>query len=263
MRLDQSLVQRGLVESRTKAQRLIASGRVLVNGVTGTKSSCDVSDQDVLEVEAGTDYVGRAAHKLKAALETWPVDPRGVTCLDLGASTGGFTEVLLEQGASQVVALDVGTGQLHPKLRSDSRVIVLEGVNAKELTPGRWRDLKLPNVSLIVADLSFISLTLVIPVVRLIQPEATWVVLIKPQFEVGKGRVSGGLVTKNADHELAISKVIGCAEESGLFLKGLMPSPIAGEAGNREYLCWLSSEKSANQTQWTQTIHDVAHSRAE
>lgn len=263
MRLDQALVRAGLAESRTKAQRLIAQGLISVNGTVRTKGSFDVADSDALENAGAQDYVGRAALKLKAALETWNIQVSGVSCLDIGASTGGFTEVLLEHGASRVVALDVGTGQLHARLRSDSRVIALEGVNARELTPERWVDLGIPHVSLIVADVSFISLTHILPAVIVCAPLASWVVLIKPQFEVGREHVSGGIVTKPEDQERAIRRVVDCASDAGLFIAGLMASPITGEAGNREYLCWLTSKKPANQTQWSQEIHDLAHSGAE
>ena len=259
MRLDQALTRLGLVESRTKAQRLIADGDVLVNGVVHTKPSTEVIDSDILELASGHEYVGRAARKLIEALDRWHIDVSGASCLDVGASTGGFTEVLLERGARSVVALDVGHDQLHPRLREDSRVLSFEGVNARNLTPGWWSEHDLPVVSIVVADVSFISLTQILPSVHSCAPGAEWVVLIKPQFEVGRERVAGGIVTQAVDRERAIHRVMECAEGLGLVVHGILPSPIAGESGNHEYLCWLSSGKSANQTQWTQLIHDLTH----
>ena len=263
MRLDQALVHNGLVESRTKAQRLIIEGRVSVNGTVRTKASTEVSDSDRVESAGGDGYVGRAALKLKAALGVWDVEVLGASCLDIGASTGGFTEVLLEHGAERVVALDVGKDQLHRRLREDARVMSLEGVNARDLTPESWAQLHIPEVSLIVADVSFISLTHILPAVIRCAPRASWVALIKPQFEVGREHVSEGIVTKSEDHERALTRVLDCATGSGLFIAGLMASPLTGEAGNREYLCWLTSKKVANQTQWSQEIHNLAHSGAE
>lgn len=260
VRLDQALVARGLVESRTKAKRRIDAGDVLLNGVATLKASVPVGESDTLEVQGEVDYVGRGALKLIAALDAFAINPSKQKCLDLGASTGGFTQVLLDQGASQVVALDVGHGQLHPSLVADPRVLSLEGENAKELTPARWQEIGVAGISLVVADLSFISLTHVIePVVRAVGT-VPWVALIKPQFEVGRERLSHGIAKQRDTHESAILNVVATAEGCGLYLEGLMHSPISGELGNQEYLCYLSPTGRKNQTQWSLEIHSLTHS---
>lgn len=260
LRLDSALVRRGLIESRTKAHRRIEAGDVLVNGVPTRKASWLVEDGDTLEVQGGVDPVGRGAFKLDAALDEWGIDPAGRHCVDLGASTGGFTEVLLARGAEKVVALDVGHDQLHPKLRADSRVISREGVNVRDLTPDMWGQIGVENVSLVVADLSFISLTNVIPAVVASLGLCEWVCLVKPQFEVGRKNISEGIAKDPGSHERAIHAVVEVATSAGLQCRGIMMSPITGEAGNREYLCWLGPTHSGNQTQWTLDIHSLTHS---
>jgi len=259
-RLDQALVSRGLVESRTKAQRRIAEGDVLLNDVPVGKSATPVAETDRLVVRGGDDFVGRGAHKLAAALDQWDIDPRDARALDLGASTGGFTQVLLARGAKHVVALDVGHGQLHPSLAADERVLVVEGENARELTQQRAVDLGIRDVSLVVADLSFISLTQVIPPVVAAVGPTQWVCLIKPQFEVGRERIARGIAKQADAHEKAIRAVLDTALGVGLEPRGLMVSPITGEAGNREYLCWLSPIGRENPTQWSLDIHSLTHS---
>ncbi len=260
MRLDQALVSRGLVESRTKAQRRIDAGDVSVGGAIQTKHAFPVDDDVAIVVSGEEDYVGRGAHKLLAALDEWDLDVRGSTSVDLGASTGGFTQVLLERGAREVVAVDVGHGQLHPSLVGDPRVTLCEGVNVRYLT-SEWREsLGLASIDWIVADLSFISLTHIFaPVTEALGP-ASWVCLVKPQFEVGRTGVTEGIVTDPSSHVDAVEAVIHAAGECGLFLAGLMPSPITGEAGNREYLCWFTPTRGRNQTQWSEHIHHVTHS---
>ena len=260
MRLDQALVHRGLVETRNKAGRRIAGGDVLLNGVTELKPSTLVADRDNLEVRGGADFVGRGAVKLLAAVDHWGIDPGGRRCLDLGASTGGFSEVLLMRGASHVVALDVGHGQLHPTLVADDRVLVVEGVNARDATKKGWSELGIYGVSLVVADLSFISLTQVIPAVVETLGPVEWVALLKPQFEVGRERLSQGIAKEADAHQTAIEAVVAVAEAAGLYLWGLMSSPITGEAGNREYLCWFGPTSRENQTQWSLDIHSLTHS---
>ena len=259
-RLDQALVTRGLVESRTKAQRRIDAGDVSVGGSIQTKHAFPVDDDAAIVMSGEEDYVGRGALKLLAALDEWNLDVRGSTSIDLGASTGGFTQVLLERGAREVVAVDVGHGQLHPSLVGDPRVTLCEGVNARYLT-SEWREsLGLASIDWIVADLSFISLTHIFgPVTEALGP-ASWVCLVKPQFEVGRTGVTGGIVTDPASHVDAVKAVIHAAGECGLFLAGLMSSPITGEAGNREYLCWFTPTRGRNQTQWSEHIHHVTHS---
>lgn len=259
-RLDQALVARGLVETRTKAQRRIDSGDVAVDGVVATKPSLSVRGDSVIEILGQRDYVGRGAHKLLAALEKWGLSVEGSLAVDLGASTGGFTEVLLERGARHVVAIDVGRDQLHSSLRADSRVTLCEGVNARYLDRQWWEDTHGGGVEWVVADLSFISLTQVIPAVAGALGPSSWIVLVKPQFEVGRTALSEGIAVDPDGHERAVQAVLNSAESSGLFMQGIMPSPITGEAGNREYLCWLSPTPGENQTQWSQQIHEVTHS---
>jgi len=259
LRLDSALVARGIAESRTKAQRRIAGGDVLVNGVTRTKPATPVADSDVLTMEGGSDYVGRGALKLHAALETWGIHPADLRCVDIGASTGGFTEVLLAAKAKSVVALDVGHNQLHASLRDDSRVTSLEGVNIRHVTPQWWREQGGGSTDLVVVDVSFISLTHVLPPAVSVWPGASWVVLVKPQFEVGRTSISRGLSVNPDDHESAVSQVLRCASELGLFLHGVMASPITGELGNREYLCWFTPTALENPPQWGAEIHSLTH----
>jgi 23S rRNA (cytidine1920-2'-O)/16S rRNA (cytidine1409-2'-O)-methyltransferase len=260
VRLDNAIVLRGLVESRTKAKRRLAAGDVVVNGVVTSKPSMLVKESDTIEVQGGVDPVGRGALKLAPALDQWGIDPHSRTCLDLGASTGGFTEVLLGLGAQQVVALDVGRDQLHPRIAKDPRVLQRDGVNAKELTVAVWAEIGVDNVSLVVADLSFISLTQIISPVVSAVGLCDWVCLIKPQFEVGRERISEGIAKQADSHDKAILAVLAHARESGLHSAGIMRSPITGEAGNTEYLCWLSPTERGNQTQWSLDIHTLTHS---
>lgn len=253
-RLDRALVARDVVGSRTRAQRLIAQGDITVNGATVRKASYHVLPSDRLEVASGvTQYVSRGAHKLIGAFHAFSPhglpSPAGRVCLDIGASTGGFTQVLLRTGAQQVMALDVGHGQLASYLVADPRVINMEGVNIRDVTA----DL-LPAVpTYIVSDVSFISLTYVIPVIaricahqedhasaRVAHIPVEIILLIKPQFEVGKGRLGkNGIVTDPHLRLTAQKKVIDCAEKCGLKVCGCVDSPIEGEHGNREYLLWL------------------------
>jgi 23S rRNA (cytidine1920-2'-O)/16S rRNA (cytidine1409-2'-O)-methyltransferase len=260
MRLDSALVTRGLLDSRTKAHRRILSGDVSVDGVPVLKPSFEVSEDADLVLSGGGDYVGRGALKLKAALDTWKVDVRDKRALDVGASTGGFTEILLEHGARSVVALDVGHGQLHPRLAEDPRVDSREGVNVRELSAQWWVSEVGVSPDLVTCDVSFISLTQVIPAVIGAVGLCDWIVLVKPQFEVGKGGVKVGIVLDPQRREKALSDVVSFSHDHGLGVAGLMASPIAGESGNREYLCWLSPTHGHNPPQWSQHIHELAHS---
>jgi 23S rRNA (cytidine1920-2'-O)/16S rRNA (cytidine1409-2'-O)-methyltransferase len=253
-------VSRGLVESRTKAQRRIDAGEVSVDGVTQTKHALPVGEESTIELHGGDDYVGRGALKLLCALDHWGISVEGATALDLGASTGGFTQVLLERGAQRVVALDVGHGQLHPSLVADQRVTLCEGINVRYLDPQWWSALGVGPIDCVVADLSFISLTHVFAPVTAVLGATSWIALVKPQFEVGRTGVTEGIATDPAGHASAIDAVVGAAEATGLNLAGIMPSPITGEAGNREYLCWFTPTRGRNQTQWTEHIHHVTHS---
>jgi 23S rRNA (cytidine1920-2'-O)/16S rRNA (cytidine1409-2'-O)-methyltransferase len=248
------------VDSRTKAQRRIRGGDVTVEGIVVTKTSHEVADDIAIEISGAPDYVGRGALKLLAALEEWDIDPSGMLALDIGASTGGFTQVLLERGASRVVAIDVGHDQLHSLLRDDPRVDSFDGTNVRDITRDWWQREVGLTPSLIVSDVSFISLTQIIPRVVEVLGGCDWIALIKPQFEVGKGGVKEGIVTNPELRASAMESVLECAATVGLRTRGLMASPITGELGNQEYLCWLSPTHGRNPPQWSEQIHQLAHS---
>lgn len=238
MRLDRLLVERGLAPSRERAQALIMAGEVRVDGAPATKSGRTVALGAAVEVVARDHpWVSRGGGKLAPALERFGIGVAGRRCLDVGASTGGFTHVLLEAGAAQVVALDVGRGQLDWRLRQDPRVAVVEGVNARHLKPG---DLPGP-FDLITVDVSFISLRLILPaLLPFLAAAADLVVLVKPQFEAGKGKVGrGGVVRDERVREQAIESVLAAACALGLAVHARMASPLAGPAGNVEELVHL------------------------
>ncbi len=234
-RLDAELVRRGLVASRAQAQEAVRAGLVSVAGVPATKSATMVDDAaPVVLLGPARAYVSRAGGKLAAALERFGVDVEGRDCLDAGASTGGFTDCLLRAGAARVLAVDVGYGQLAWELRNDPRVTVYERTNVRTLEPEA-----LPFVpSVVVADLSFISLRAVLPaLVGLAADDAAFVLLVKPQFEAGPGDVgSGGVVRDPAVWRRVLTEVAGSAEALGLGVAGLMASPVPGPAGNIEFL---------------------------
>ena len=237
-RLDAELVRRGLARSREQAGELVAAGLVAVAGQRASKSATQVArDAPITVTDPGTPgYVSRGGHKLAGALSAFAdLCVPGRIVLDAGASTGGFTDVLLRAGAAHVVAADVGYGQLAWSLRTDPRVTVMDRVNVRALGPVT------PVPDLVVADLSFISLTLVLPaLVAAATPEADFVVLVKPQFEVGKGRVgAGGVVRDATERSASIEKVAGAAAELGLGVQGITASPLPGPAGNVEYFLWL------------------------
>jgi len=245
-RLDQALVSRGLARSRTHAARLIAEGKVSSGGDVLAKASLQVQDGMGLKVAvtAEDDYVSRAAHKLAGALDAFPaVAVEGKRCLDAGASTGGFTEVLLRRGAAHVVAVDVGHGQLVSQLRDDARVSVHEGLNVRYMAP----ELIGGPAALTVADLSFISLTLVVAsLAACTEPGGDLVLMVKPQFEIGKDRLGRtGVVSSGRERRLAVAKVAGAALDAGLDLAGLAESPLPGQDGNVEYFLWI---KRGNRT---------------
>jgi 23S rRNA (cytidine1920-2'-O)/16S rRNA (cytidine1409-2'-O)-methyltransferase len=251
-RLDLALVDRGLVPSRSAAARAVADGRVRLNGAVATRPAAPVRDGDALDL-TGDNRVGRGALKLEAALAAFLVPVAGRLALDLGASTGGFTQVLLEHGARRVIALDVGHGQLVPALREDPRVAVVEGVNARFLdAPGLAAASGLDErPGLITADLSFISLRQVLPAVLAVAaPDADALVLIKPQFEVGRGGVREGLVRDPAARAAAVRDVLLAAERTGFVVAGVAPSPVVGAAGNVEALAHLTTRASAHRTEW-------------
>jgi 23S rRNA (cytidine1920-2'-O)/16S rRNA (cytidine1409-2'-O)-methyltransferase len=236
-RLDRALVRRGLVASREDAARLILAGLVRVNGMVVDKAAKPIgADADVVVTGPRSPYVGRGGEKLAAALDHFQVDPRRMTCFDVGCSTGGFTDCLLQRGAARVYAVDVGYGQLDWRLRQDPRVFLKERTNIRYLESGFIRD----PIKLIVIDVSFISLTLVLPcVVPYLENSGSIITLIKPQFEVGKGLVGrGGIVRDDSLREGSVEKVTGCAEKLGFEMAGRMESPIEGRKGNREMLAW-------------------------
>lgn len=243
IRLDVALVRRGLVTSRTRAQSLITTGAVVVNGVTVTRPAESVTTRD--EIAAVPEpYVSRAAYKLIGALDDVGLDLQGRRALDAGASTGGFTQVLLERGCAEVIAVDVGHGQLDRRLRDDPRVHVRERTNLRALTldhVGRRA------VDLIVADVSFISLTLLIaPLVGVLRPDGDLLVMIKPQFEVGRERVGrGGVVRDPALRAQAVTGVLAAAAEHGWSDHRIVPSQLPGAAGNLEYFALLRRADTA------------------
>ena len=263
-RLDAALAERGLARSRTHAARLIASGLVTVDGQPAVKPSTRVQPEQSVEVAALDHYVSRAAHKLIAALDDFGIDPVGRVALDLGASTGGFTQVLLERGAAQIIALDVGHAQLSASIRSDSRVTVVEGFNARFITPAALEAVAPASepIDLIVADLSFIALPLVLPaVVATVGLEADYVLLIKPQFEVGRSGVKEGIVRRPELRADAVNGVLWAAFDLGLRTAGVSSSPIAGTNGNHEYLAWLSGSAGSDPSQWSGRVRELTGSR--
>ncbi len=235
MRLDVYLAETGLAKSRSRAAQLISGGFISVNGKVITKASYDVTETDEVR-QTGEEhrFVGRGGMKLEGALERFHVDVTGRICADVGASTGGFTDCLLQRGAAHVYAIDSGHGQLDPKLAEDRRVTNLEGCNARYLTTEQLGQ----PCDCAVSDLSFISQTLVLPAVSSILTDgAVYIALIKPQFECGREAVGrGGLVKDKKQHIAAISRVIACAAENGLAPCGIMKSPITGGDGNTEFL---------------------------
>jgi 23S rRNA (cytidine1920-2'-O)/16S rRNA (cytidine1409-2'-O)-methyltransferase len=246
-RLDALLAARGLVRSRTAAAKLVQAGRVLVDGRAVVKPSASVRADAALEVDHEDEWVSRAARKLVGALDTFAVDPSGRVVLDVGASTGGFTQVLLARGAERVVALDVGHGQLDPVVRQDRRVVVVEGCNARSLTSGEYDsfDPAASRTSLVVGDLSFISLTLVLPALADAVPAEEYVLLVKPQFEVGRTGIREGIVHDPALRQDAVMGVLWAAWDLGFGTAGVAESAIVGTHGNHEYVAHLTRNSDA------------------
>ncbi len=245
-RLDKLLVERGLVETRAKAQALILAGQVFSNEQRLEKAGQLVATEAPLSVKETMPFVSRGGFKLAAALDHFGVDVTGKICLDIGASTGGFTDCLLQRGAARVVAIDVGHGQLDWKLRQDARVEVRENVNARYLQPADFSE----RFDLVVGDVSFISLTKILSVVpALITPDALVITLIKPQFEVGREEVGkGGIVRDEAAQLRVVDEIVAFAASIGLSSRGVIDSPILGADGNREFLVCLeiAATSSAN-----------------
>lgn len=265
-RLDVALASRGLARSRTHAARLIADGLVTVDGRGAVKPSAPVTESARIVVASDDHYVSRAAHKLIAALDAFGVDVAGRVALDLGASTGGFTQVLRERGAAPVVALDVGHDQLSPIVAADPGVIAVEGCNVRHLTPetlaARAGVAQPPSV--VTVDLSFISLRLVLaPTVAVTAADADAIVLIKPQFEVGRTGVREGLVTDPVRRVDAVGNALWAAWDAGLGVHGLIASPIVGTHGNAEFLAHLRRRNGdrGNPSEWMQTVNELAGER--
>lgn len=242
-RLDLVLVSQGLVSSREAAARMVLAGGVSVDGIMVDKPAKLVLPDARIEIVRPASFVSRSGDKLAAALEAFHIDPKGAICLDVGCSTGGFTDCLLQRGAVRIYAIDVGYGQFEWKLRQDSRVVLLERTNIRYVD----RALVPEPIDLAVIDVSFISLTLVLPaVIPLLNSSAVVVVLVKPQFEVGKGQVGrGGIVRNDAQREAVREKIIDCAAHLELKLKGVLDSPVIGRKGNREILVGFVRERPA------------------
>ncbi len=243
-RLDVWLVEHGLAESREKAQALVMAGRVRIDGALAGKPGDSVADGAAVELLPGPQHVGRGAVKLEGALDALRVDPAGRIAVDVGASTGGFTQVLLARGAARVYAVDVGRGQLHERVRSDPRVIVIDGVNARSLSS---REVPEP-CGLATVDVSFISVLKILPALRaVLRSDGAAIVLVKPQFEVGRFRVGrGGVVSDPALHRQALRDVAWAAQhEMGYALNGACASPITGAEGNREFFLHLARDGSS------------------
>jgi 23S rRNA (cytidine1920-2'-O)/16S rRNA (cytidine1409-2'-O)-methyltransferase len=234
LRLDALVTKSGLAESRERAQALILAGKVRVAGETIRKPDRSVSEDAPISVESAPDYASRGALKLGPALERFGVDPSGRVCADIGASTGGFTDVLLRRGAARVYAIDVGRGLLHWRLRSDPRVVVIERVNARELE-------SFPEpVSLIVVDVSFIGLEKILPALRRAGPEADVVALFKPQFQVGRAEVGKGGIVRDAEAvEAALERLRKWCTANGYSVTGEAPSAVTGAEGNQEIFLHL------------------------
>jgi 23S rRNA (cytidine1920-2'-O)/16S rRNA (cytidine1409-2'-O)-methyltransferase len=245
-RLDRILVTHGLASSREVAARTVLAGGVLVNGVVVHKPAKLIPADARLEVRKPAPYVSRSGEKLAAALDAFQIDPQGKVGLDVGCSTGGFTDCLLQKGASRIYAVDVGYGQFDWRLRQDPRVTLLERTNIRYLD-----HMVIPEpIDLAVIDVSFISLTLVLPsVVSLLQETAAIVALVKPQFEVGKGEVGrGGIVRDEAQRRAVTDKVVACATQLGLRVIGVLDSPVHGRKGNREVLVGFRRRRTVYET---------------
>lgn len=235
-RLDSLLVERGLVESRDMAERFVMAGQVRVDGQVALKASSVIPENSRLEIDQGPPFVSRGGEKLAAALQTFPINPAGLICADVGASTGGFTDCLLQNGAEKVYAIDVGMGILHWKLRQDKRVVVMEETNARYIA-------RLPEpIHLVTIDASFISLKVLLPVVKnWLAKAANVIALIKPQFEVRYAQASRarGVIRDSVVHRQVLMDVLQYAQTQGYDTGGLTVSPLPGPKGNLEFLTWL------------------------
>jgi len=263
-RLDAALAARGLARSRSHAATLIADGLVRVAGHPVVKASTPVTDDTEIRVDGADHYVSRGAHKLIAALDGFALDLQGRLALDMGASTGGFTQVLRERGARRVLAVDVGHGQLAPSIAADAGVTSVEGFNVRHMTAESLADAtgEPARPELVVGDLSFISLEHVLPAVAgVIAPGGDVVLLVKPQFEVGRTAIKGGLVTNPALRVDAVERTLWTAHDSGLGMLGILASPILGTHGNAEYLVHLAPGRGTDPSEWSEQIAHVVGGR--
>jgi 23S rRNA (cytidine1920-2'-O)/16S rRNA (cytidine1409-2'-O)-methyltransferase len=271
-RLDVMLVESGKVESRALAQRLVMAGRVRVDGQVVLKPAASISPDARLEIEPSPQFVSRGGEKLAAALQAFSLDVRGHICADVGASTGGFTDCLLQNGAARVYTIDVGKGILHWKLRQDQRVVVMEGANARHIQ-------RLPEaIEIVTIDVSFISLKILLPVVKQwfdlspppelpscspAGPAAGQVIaLIKPQFEAGRAEVArgNGVIRDPVVHRTVLYDVLKFAQAEGYAIRGLIRSPLLGPKGNAEFLAWLSLPKAAHRDQDSASLDEIVDS---
>ena len=266
-RLDAALAARGLARSRSHAATLIAEGRVRIGDRAVIKASTPVGDDDELRVDGADQYVSRAAQKLITALDGFGISPTGLLALDMGASTGGFTQVLRERGARRVLAVDVGHGQLAPQIAQDEGVVAVEGFNVRHMTPSTLAAATGEDTppEIVTGDLSFISLDYVLPATAAVAASsADIVLLIKPQFEVGRTAVRGGLVTDAATRIDAVERTLWSAWDAGLAVHGLLSSPILGTHGNAEYLVHLRARlgtAAADPSEWTQRVTELVGGR--
>ena len=263
-RIDAALAARGLARSRTHAATLIAAGLVSVDGRQVIKASTAVRDDAVITLAESDHYVSRGARKLVAALDAFDVKVEGRLALDLGASTGGFTQVLRERGARKVLAIDVGHDQLAAAVEEDPGVVNVEGFNARYMTRENLIEATGEHTApdLIVGDLSFISLELILPAAAAVATsDADLVLLVKPQFEVGRTAVRGGLVTDPATRADAVARVVWSGWDVGLGMLGITASPILGTHGNAEFLVHMAPGRGSNPTQWTERIDELAGGR--
>ena len=259
-RLDLLMVERGLAESRSMVQRLVMAGRVRVDGEVALKPATTINPNARVEIEHGPRFVSRGGEKLAAALLSFQIEVDGLVCADIGASTGGFTDCLLKNGAARVYSIDVGKGILHWKLRQDQRVVVMEGTNARYIE-------RLPEkVDLVTVDASFISLKTLLPTIK------SWfsysnksggitsiIALIKPQFEAGKDQASKGkgVIRDPTIHRQVLLEVLGFAQQQGFALRGLIRSPLMGPKGNVEFLTWLTIQKPNNNSSESENLEEL------
>lgn len=265
-RLDAALAARGLARSRTHAAGLITAGLVSVDGRAVVKASAPVRDDADITVAGADHYVSRAAHKLIAGLDAFHIAVDGRRALDMGASTGGFTQVLRERGARPVVAVDVGHGQLAAEIAADPEVVAVEGFNVRSLSPATLAELSgsEERPGIVTGDLSFISLGHVLaPVASVCAAETDVVLLVKPQFEVGRTAVKGGLVTDPGLRADAVAGVLWTAWDEGLGTHGVVSSPLPGTHGNQEYVIHLRPrvDDAGNPTEWMRTVDELAGAR--